>query len=501
MPPQLNMQTTWVIRALLGAVVVLHGLNLFAQRMVVHPAIEHEASQFVRLFRVNSEGLIPTWYSAATLLGCAALLLMIGWARRGHRFWKHWIALGLVFAFISMDEASSFHEEVGGHLQEYLGTTGMLANAWMIPAALFVAVFGFGMLKFVMHLPMRSRVLFVLAGGLYVGGALGMEFVSTAYLVGNDFQMQTTAYACMATIEELLEMTGVVVFIYALLDHAGRARLQWPTETISTRWFGRAALGAVAVLFVFGVFGQVSTYVLGHGRLLGFVRLFHLDGEGNITAWFSSMLLLAASCASLLIALRPREQKEPLIWWVLAIAFAFMSLDEFASLHELSSEPLRALWQTSALLHYPWILGGLAAAATVFALCATGLLRMQPYEALLLLASGAMYLSGALGVEMIGGWWAAQHGEANLAYQSIAAGEELLELLGVVLFLAVAVARLRDEPIRLQVHSAPTTTQPKEQPWRQTTAPPSHADQQHTSRDASTQARRQAVDHPAPWVW
>ena len=43
-----------------------------------------------------------------------------------------------------------------------------------------------------------------------------------------------------------------------------------------------------------GLAGQVSTHFLDHGRLLGLVRLFHLDGEGNFVAWFHSMLLLAA---------------------------------------------------------------------------------------------------------------------------------------------------------------------------------------------------------------
>lgn len=69
-------------------------------------------------------------------------------------------------------------------------------------------------------LPRRSRWLFVLAGALYVGGALGVEALSgrQEWLHGG----HTAGYHAVITVEELLEMAGLVVFIFALLDYIGR---------------------------------------------------------------------------------------------------------------------------------------------------------------------------------------------------------------------------------------------------------------------------------------
>ena len=51
----------------------------------------------------------------------------------------------------------------------------------------------------------------------YVGGALGMELIKGrhSYLYGQ----KNLAYGVITTIEESLEMLGIVVFIYALLDY------------------------------------------------------------------------------------------------------------------------------------------------------------------------------------------------------------------------------------------------------------------------------------------
>ena len=71
--------------------------------------------------------------------------------------------------------------------------------------------------KFVMHLPTKTRRLFVVAAIVYVSGVIGIELVAGRYvdLYGKD----NLVYSFLATLEESLEMTGVIVFVYALLDY------------------------------------------------------------------------------------------------------------------------------------------------------------------------------------------------------------------------------------------------------------------------------------------
>lgn len=439
------------MRVTVAAIIILHVLNLFAQHGLMSSAPSDAQIRFAKLFTVNSEGKFPTWYSAAMLLACAGLLAVIGLSKRTTRFRWHWCALAVVFAYISVDEAGQIHEEVGTHLQTALQTTGMWTNAWIIPGGVFVIVFGLVMLRFMLQLHRPTRMPFITAGAMYVGGALGMELVSSAYLSLHGFDLSAGTYVLMATLEELLEMSGVAVFLYALLKYMAAQEIGIDTSALPWRRVTVALVCCTGLLFAAGVVGQVSTYVFGHGRLLGFVRLFHLDGEANATTWFNSMLVLAAALACLAMALAERLPRSPRMWWVLAVTFAVFSLDEFASLHELSSESLRELWQTSGLLHYPWVLAGAVVAGLVAALCMADVRRLPRRTAQLVILSGAIFVTGAIGVEVIGAWWSSNHGELNLTYQSITAVEETLELAGLALFTIVVTRRLQRHPIEVRV--------------------------------------------------
>lgn len=50
-----------------------------------------------------------------------------------------------------------------------------------------------------------------------------------------------------------------------------------------------------------------------------------------------------------------------------------------------------------------------------------------------LLLAGFLYLSGALGLEALGGSYATQHGQEDLLYQYYVTGKELLEFSGLLL--------------------------------------------------------------------
>jgi hypothetical protein len=52
-----------------------------------------------------------------------------------------------------------------------------------------------------------------------VGGALGMEMVCGYY--ADAVGQRNLIYGLLASVEEILEMVGVIVFIYALLSYIG----------------------------------------------------------------------------------------------------------------------------------------------------------------------------------------------------------------------------------------------------------------------------------------
>ncbi len=183
--------------------------------------------EVVTLFGVGEDLSIPSWYSAILLLFASALVATIAFAKRfsgDSRYIGRWAVLAVIFLYLSNDEMLRLHERMSGTLLQpaldSLGfePTGVLSYPWIIVYAPLVAVFALAYLKFWLDLPSRIRFLFFAAGAIFVGGAIGAEMFNAWY--DHTFGAGTIAGA-MTHLEELMEMLGVVVFVYALMSYIG----------------------------------------------------------------------------------------------------------------------------------------------------------------------------------------------------------------------------------------------------------------------------------------
>ena len=195
---------------------------------------------FIALFSIDREHNIPSWYASSTLLLCAVLLATIGLAKKqdGARYVLHWIALSIIFLYVSVDEGAEIHELLTSPLRSALNVSGFLHSAWVIPGAAFVLILALAYLRFLRDLPANTWRLFLLAGCLFVGGALGMELISGRY--ADSYGLENMTYAMLATVEEFFEMLGVVVFLYALMSYVssqvGEVRVAFVHAQGQTRW-------------------------------------------------------------------------------------------------------------------------------------------------------------------------------------------------------------------------------------------------------------------------
>lgn len=197
---------------------------------------DDELYGLVDFFDFDIEGNVPTLYSAVSLLFCSFLLALIttvNWRRAdGRRF--HWLGLTVLFLLVAIDEGTAIHEEIGTFLERYLDATGALHFLWVVPYGILTAVLGLTYLKFIWQLPRDTRVRFIMSAVIFLSGALGVEMLGAreADLHGTT----TVAYCLLYSLEEMLEMLGVILFIYALLSHlpveAGRFSLvlERPTQ-------------------------------------------------------------------------------------------------------------------------------------------------------------------------------------------------------------------------------------------------------------------------------
>ncbi len=209
----------------------LIALYLAMQSLVVEYLLENVVPgsnsglivSFMDLFSVNAEKTIPTWYATILLFVSAVLLAWITAVTRQtpdpHA--RYWAGLSLIFLYLSIDEGAAIHELFSIPLETTFNTSGYLTFAWLIVFVPLLAVFALLYLRFLLRLPPRIRNLFIVAGLFYVGGAVVVEAMSA-----NRYALDggvTFPYLAIATVEELLEMWGVVLFIYALLSYMALA--------------------------------------------------------------------------------------------------------------------------------------------------------------------------------------------------------------------------------------------------------------------------------------
>jgi hypothetical protein len=185
---------------------------------------------FSRLFRLDREMNLPTLFSTMLLLGAAFLLFCLGSRQSASppEERRYWLGLGAVFVFLAVDEFVKIHEIFINPVRIALDTEGALRIAWVIPYGIATVVLGLFYARFWWGLPPRARWLFLLAAGLYVGGAVGFEMVGSAYIdsqgypYGSDDVYRDRVYFALISVEEIGEMLGMIVFIYILLELAGK---------------------------------------------------------------------------------------------------------------------------------------------------------------------------------------------------------------------------------------------------------------------------------------
>jgi hypothetical protein len=175
---------------------------------------------FLRMFDLGTEANLPTWYQVITLAFSAFLLTIIWSAKKSvsDRFTWFWGFMGLVFYFLSSDEASGIHEALSNQMDKHgYSGGGILSYGWILPYMVFGLVFLAVVWRFLMSLSMKYRVLFVVSGVIYVSGAVGMEMVEAYY--DNTVGAYTNLGVTLRLIEETLEPTGILLFNFTLLSY------------------------------------------------------------------------------------------------------------------------------------------------------------------------------------------------------------------------------------------------------------------------------------------
>ena len=182
----------------------------FNESLGIKAALGFEYWQ-VALFDLDEEESFGTWFSSVNLLFAGLLCLYLSRSLGvGHKSMKPWwLTLGVGFCLMSIDEVVGLHELVNTVFDE---------SVWTSASLVIVGLCAIGFMPLLWHYRWRSAGLLMLSGSMFVAGAVGLE-----HAAGDD--VNSLSYNMFTAAEETLEMLGVIIATYVILQliASGRA--------------------------------------------------------------------------------------------------------------------------------------------------------------------------------------------------------------------------------------------------------------------------------------
>jgi hypothetical protein len=171
-----------------------------------------------RLFQLNAEANVPTWFSAGQLLLAAVLAWTCGefGAARGVPGRWSWRVVAGTLLFVSVDEVAQIHEQASFYVRRDLHLGGPGWWAWVIPYGAVGLALAATLLRWWRALPTATRRPLLVGGVVFVTGALGLELVEAAFTSLFDVD---AIVRVLTVLEEAMEMIAGAFVVRVLLEH------------------------------------------------------------------------------------------------------------------------------------------------------------------------------------------------------------------------------------------------------------------------------------------
>jgi hypothetical protein len=202
----------------------------------------------------------------------------------------------------------------------------------------------------------------------------------------------------------------------------------------------RCVLAFASVVVLVGLLANIGIYRVAPSpdhRIAKALSRFDLGMEPSIPAWYSSIALLCCAILLATIGLTHRKKNDQFSvhWLVLSLLFVLLSIDESVMFHEMLILPLREAFDTHGVFYFPWLIPGAAFVALVGACYLRFLKHLVPRTRWLFVTAAVIFVSGAIGMELIAGVVIEKHGVAATGHIISQFIEESLEMLGVIVFI------------------------------------------------------------------
>lgn len=250
---------TYIYSILFGLLAILLVFHVGVH--IAHLGFGKPIYAITQLFDMDNEGNIPAFFNSMLFVAGAFLFYLI-WLTQPKPRAKQWMIMALIFLFLAVDETSSIHEKLmipmlrlmnGGEMAE-LGEMGWLFYAWIIPYGVAAIFLGATLLPWLLKLDRKVSLGLILSGVVYLAGAIFMESWSgkiadglqataasdsdlpwlpcEVYVTGGCYLYNDIRYIALYTIEEVLEMTGLILCIGVLFKVLKARKIQVEVDVV-----------------------------------------------------------------------------------------------------------------------------------------------------------------------------------------------------------------------------------------------------------------------------
>lgn len=162
--------------------------------------------------------------------------------------------------------------------------------------------------------------------------------------------------------------------------------------------------------------------------------IFNLDSEYNIPTLFTVILMIINAKLFIQIgkSAQLRCENDYLKWYMWAFVLILMGLDETCQFHERLMDFIKGNYHTTGIFYFAWTIPVIVL-VLVFIVSNIGYIQKTTQSIRTTLITGGMiYLFGALGMELIGGFYVTNYSGQDFIYRILTIIEESFEIIGLI---------------------------------------------------------------------
>ena len=210
--------------------------------------------------------------------------------------------------------------------------------------------------------------------------------------------------------------------------------------------------GITFILSLVHVSVLCAYYWINDENQFGFIPMIDFDYESNIPTLFTTLLFIFSA---LLLAVhwkgcRQSHSHEAKYWFGLILLFVFLGFDEGIKIHEFTGDFVERFIVAQGYLYFPWFIPYSIALLVLTLIYFRFYLELPVKTKKQLFLSALVFLSAAIGLDIIGANEAYLNGTDSILYSILYTAEEIMEMVGLIIFITALIDLLSIRHIEIK---------------------------------------------------